>query len=137
VKAYQVFSTHGPQPYALVVLGKFSGTLVSACNPARQGGASAQSATCRIVEVTITNGPQGLTNSTCARHDRPSDNHVHLTAAEHALQPGKGAVGLHLQLSTSALGLAVGVRMTQDRCSMQVGVLCIQHSERQLGQHQL
>lgn len=66
MKAYQVFSTHGPQPYALAVLGKFSGTLASASNPAKQEGPSAQSATCRIVVVAITDGPQGLTNSTCA-----------------------------------------------------------------------
>ena len=66
VKAYQVFSTHGPQPYALAVLGKFSGALASASNPASQQGGYAQAATCRIVVAMITDGPQGLTNKTCA-----------------------------------------------------------------------
>ena len=66
VKAYQVFSTHGPQPYALAVLGKFSGALASASNPASQQGGSGQAATCRIVVAMITDGPQGLTNKTCA-----------------------------------------------------------------------
>ena len=66
VKAYQVFSVHGPQPYALSVLGKFGGVLASASNPANQEGSSAQSTTCRIVVATITDGPQGLTNRTCA-----------------------------------------------------------------------
>jgi len=65
VKAYQVFSVHGPQPYALAVLGKFGGVLASASNPANQEGSSAQSTTCRIVVATITDGPQGLTNRTC------------------------------------------------------------------------
>ena len=66
VKANQVFSIHGPQPYALAVLGKFSGALASASNPASQQGGSGQAATCRIVVAMITDGPQGLTNKTCA-----------------------------------------------------------------------
>ena len=57
-------STHGPQPYALTVLGKFSGVLVSAANPAYTGSpAAAQPGTCAIVVTTITAGPSGLTNS--------------------------------------------------------------------------
>ena len=66
VRAYQVFSVHGPQPYALAVLGKFSGALASASNPASQQGGSKEAATCRIVVAMITDGPQGLTNKTCA-----------------------------------------------------------------------
>lgn len=67
VKAYQVMSTHGAQRYALTVLGKFSGALASAANPAYSGApAGAQPATCAIVVTTITAGPSGLTNSTCA-----------------------------------------------------------------------
>ena len=66
VKAYQVFSTHGPQPYALAVLGKFSGVLASGSNPASQQGGFGRAATCRIVVAMITDGPQGLTNKTCA-----------------------------------------------------------------------
>ena len=64
VKAYQVFSTHGAQPYALAVLGKFTGALASASNPASREGSSAQSAICRIVVATITDGPSGLINKT-------------------------------------------------------------------------
>ena len=71
VKAYQVFSTHGPQPYALAVLGKFSGVLASAGNPASREGSLAQASTCRIVVATITDGPSGLTNNTYALSASP------------------------------------------------------------------
>lgn len=61
-----MFSTHGPQPYALAVLGKFDGVLASAGNPASREGSPAQASTCRIVVTTITDGPSGLTNKTYA-----------------------------------------------------------------------
>lgn len=60
VKTFQTFTTHGPQKYALAVLGKFSGILASPDNPAN--GGIAELKTCRIVITTITGGPQGLTN---------------------------------------------------------------------------
>lgn len=68
VRAHQVFSTHGPQPYALAVLGKFSGTLASPGNPAAGADASSGAAAgaCPIVVTTITDGPSGLSNKTCA-----------------------------------------------------------------------
>lgn len=68
VKAHQVFGMHGPQPYALAVLGAFTGTLASPGNPAVAAGASAGTAgaACPIVVTTITEGPSGLTNKTCA-----------------------------------------------------------------------
>ncbi|BDA49389.1 probable c5a peptidase at N-terminal half [Coccomyxa sp. Obi] len=60
VKAFQTFSTHGPQKYALAVLGKFSGILASPGNPAN--GGSVQPGKCHVVATTITGGPEGLTN---------------------------------------------------------------------------
>lgn len=51
-----------PQPYALVVLGSFDGLLVSDYNPAAKG---AQPRECSVGAVTITAGPQGLSNSEC------------------------------------------------------------------------
>lgn len=65
VRAERVLATQGPQPYALVVLGRFNGTLQSSANPAA-ANASAASAPCRIVVVEVTDGPSGLTNQTCA-----------------------------------------------------------------------
>ena len=62
VKAFQIFSTHGPQKYALAVMGKFSGVLSSPANPAN--GGSSQPGTCRVVEARITDGPSGLVNNT-------------------------------------------------------------------------
>ncbi len=64
VNAFQTFVTHGPQAYALVVLGKFSGILASPGNPAN--GGTAPPGTCHIIVTTITGGPQGLTNQRCA-----------------------------------------------------------------------
>ncbi len=51
-----------PQPYALVVLGSFEGVLVSDFNPAAKGVSARE---CSVGAVTITSGPQGLTNSRC------------------------------------------------------------------------
>ncbi len=60
VKAFQTFSTHGPQKYALAVLGKFNGILASPGNPAN--GGSVQPGTCHVIVTTITGGPNGLMN---------------------------------------------------------------------------
>ncbi len=60
-----MLATQGPQPYALVVLGRFNGTLQSSSNPAA-AAAGAASEPCRIVVAVITDGPSGLTNHTCA-----------------------------------------------------------------------
>ncbi len=65
VRAERVLATQGPQPYALVVLGRFNGTLLSSFNPAA-AAAGAASEPCRIVVAVITDGPSGLTNHTCA-----------------------------------------------------------------------
>ena len=62
VNAYQVFAAQGPQPYALVVLGKFTGTLASESNPVNGGNSTTGS--CQIVLAQITAGPTGLTNDT-------------------------------------------------------------------------
>ncbi|KAK9815878.1 hypothetical protein WJX72_011193 [[Myrmecia] bisecta] len=62
VSAHQVFAAEGPQPYALVVLGQFEGTLASPSNPV--GGGTNTSGTCQIVVANITSGPLGLTNAT-------------------------------------------------------------------------
>ena len=55
-----MFAPYGPQPYALVALGAFTGQLASAANPASTSD-SAQS--CQVVAATITSGPSALTNS--------------------------------------------------------------------------
>ena len=59
---YQVFSAQGPQPYALVALGSFTGVLASPSNPVNGGNAT--SGVCTVVVVQINDGPQGLTNET-------------------------------------------------------------------------
>ena len=55
-----MFAPYGPQPYALVALGAFTGQLASAANPASTSN-SAQS--CQVVAATIISGPSALTNS--------------------------------------------------------------------------
>ena len=62
VDGYRVFSAQGPQPYALAVLGKFSGVLAGPSNPVN--GASASPGDCSIVAAQITSKPPSLTNST-------------------------------------------------------------------------
>lgn len=83
VKAFQTFSTHGPQKYALAVLGKFSGILASPGNPAN--GGTAPPGTCHIVVTTITGGPQGLINQRCAAYfislDTPG-KHLYLSCID-------------------------------------------------------
>ncbi|BDA48884.1 probable serine protease/ABC transporter B family protein tagD [Coccomyxa sp. Obi] len=68
VRAFQTFSIHGPQSYALAVLGKFSGTLASPGNPATWGSAQQpQPDACHVINATITKGPHGpINNSTVA-----------------------------------------------------------------------
>ena len=61
VSAYRVLSSQGPQPYALAVLGAYSGVLASAANPAYSGNAA--QAACQVVVAQITAGPSGLTNA--------------------------------------------------------------------------
>ena len=61
VDGYRVFAAQGPQPYALVVLGKFTGVLASPSNPVN--GAATLSGDCQIVAAEITAGPSSLTNS--------------------------------------------------------------------------
>ncbi|KAK9839424.1 hypothetical protein WJX81_001331 [Elliptochloris bilobata] len=63
VWAERVLATQGPQPYALVVIGRFNGTLQSAFNPAAVASRAAFEP-CRIVVAVITDGPSGLTNQT-------------------------------------------------------------------------
>ncbi len=65
MRAERVLATQGPQPYALVALGRFNGTLQSRFNPAA-AAAGAAPAPCRIVVAVITAGPSGLTNQTRA-----------------------------------------------------------------------
>ena len=60
VKAFQTFSTHGPQKYALAVLGKYSGILASPGNPAN--GGSVQTGACHVIVTAITGGPNDLIN---------------------------------------------------------------------------
>ena len=62
IDGYRVFSAQGPQPYALAVLGKFSGVLAGPSNPVN--GASASPGDCSIVAAQITSAPPSLTNST-------------------------------------------------------------------------
>lgn len=59
VRGYNLYGKASPQPYALVVLGSFDGTLVSDANPA---AGDAEPDSCNVGLVTITDGPQGLTN---------------------------------------------------------------------------
>lgn len=60
VKAQRVVV--GPQPYALAVIGAFTGVLASAANPINGAAAASSNGTCQIVVATITDGPTGLTN---------------------------------------------------------------------------
>lgn len=62
VSAFKVFPAQGPQPYALVVLGLFSGVLASPNNPVNGGNSS--SGHCGVVVTRISSGPSGLTNNT-------------------------------------------------------------------------
>ena len=64
MQAHQVFPSYGPQPYALVALGAFSGQLASAANPAASNDSSQ---TCQVLAATILTAPAALTNSRCAR----------------------------------------------------------------------
>lgn len=61
VDAYKVYFGQGAQPYSLVVLGSFQGTLASPSNPVN--GGKLTSGECQVALAQITSGPSGLTNS--------------------------------------------------------------------------
>jgi hypothetical protein len=104
VRAHQVFSTHGPQPYALAVLGNFSGTLASSGNPAASSDAAAD--VCPIVVTTITDGPSGLTNKTCARI-----LHLSCCIASWKLdEPAECRREAHARVSASCMHCSQGVK---------------------------
>jgi hypothetical protein len=62
VKAQRV--AVGPQPYALAVIGAFTGVLASASNPVNGVAAASSNGTCQIVVAVIVDGPIGLSNHT-------------------------------------------------------------------------
>lgn len=62
VAAHQVFEAQGPQPYSLVVLGSFAGSLASSYNPA---GSGVTTDDCSLLVPQITGGPQGVTGNQC------------------------------------------------------------------------
>lgn len=59
VTGFQIYGKASPQPYALVVLGAFEGVLASDANPGMEGE---DGRTCEVAVVSITGGPEGLTN---------------------------------------------------------------------------
>ena len=63
VSAYSLFT---PQPYALAVIGNFTGTLASESNPAYSsaGGGGGASAACSDPVTTISAAPPRYTNAT-------------------------------------------------------------------------
>lgn len=77
VKGFRV--AVGPQPYALVVIGAFTGVLASPANPVNGAAQGSSNGTCQIVVAVITDGPVGLTNHTyvanpIVSHDMPGSN---------------------------------------------------------------
>ncbi len=69
VKGFRV--AVGPQPYALAVIGAFTGVLASPANPVNGAAQGSSNGTCQIVVAVITDGPVGLTNRTYVSYSSP------------------------------------------------------------------
>lgn len=74
ISAYSLFT---PQPYALAVIGNFTGTLASESNPAYSGGGGGAPAACSDPVTTISAAPPRYTNATTVSFAFAADSSAH------------------------------------------------------------